>query len=636
MSNASSAGHRSARPWAAVLVFLLAVGLLPRRAAANDNLYFHGGPMRNYMLDVVFWGNFTVAERSDVRDFIVDYCRYVNGELNPQGLEPAAHYYGLWGLYPGSWLNDPHPIPTNDLWGGSDNLKNDGLAGEIDQAHRGAFGPSFDFWGNVYDRNGLTAGPNRLAIIVTKGTSFFVDTADTPDDVGVGLHDYSYAWNSPWAAVMLEADGGPGTITFGRALSHEVIEAMTDPQPFGGWATNVFPFEHHEACDSCGGDPSLFWRGSSGDVITGITQMTLDPPFPNFPADSCQIWEPEEYAPMAATYEYGGQAGTMLDLVYRMPNGHLGQISWAAGQSASGAADIGQPSATVIAQGKPSIVYTLYGGGEFIFTRGSDSALWVKHNGTWTSLGGIMFGDPSAVVWSYGFNVNVFVLGTDDNLYNFAIVNGAFAGWHAMTGPGFNAFSGPPRAFSRNPTAIDVFAVGEEGHLKQMPYTTATGWTGVIDLGSMLGTPHHTPVGIASWDGNSLDIFPSSDSTTSHRRSPSMGSWPYDYDVMDGVAPTEPSGTPAAVSWGTGRLDLFAVDRHNNLRHVYYSNGWWANPNNPIRTDATGDAVVLSRGYGQLDVLYRTIQGQVTHLNFANGVGWTTEANVLPWGFSVQ
>lgn len=617
----------------ALLAGLIAVGASlwsSRTASANDNLYFNNS-MKNYTLDVMFWGvGFTSDDYTDVREYLVNFSNYVNGVYNPPGKEPAVHYYGLWGLLPGTWIVDPNPIPPGTGWGQGGNIDDILIAQEITSARNGAFGPSFDFNKNPWSDR-LPSGPNRLVVVVTKGADPLSDTACFNlvhgSCVSDGVHDTN--GSIVWAGVSF--DQGPGNVGFPKIAAHEITEAMTDPALNQGWVTNTdLGFGHNEACDECGGDwSSMLWTSSTNRNISGVSQMTLDPSYGginNIPSDSCQTWEPEEYAPMGAAFEYGGPAGTLLTLVYRKQNGNLGGLSWAQGQSASAPGEIPPPSGISI-EGKPAIVYDFTVGGQYIFVRGSDSALWMYFNNAWTSLGGTFFGDPTAVVWNNGANLNVFVLGTDDHLYNYGFSNGNRLGWFAIDNNADRVFSGPPKAFSKSSSTIDLFAVGENGHLEWIPWSVSNGWSALTDLGTMRGNAHHNPVSITSWGSNELDIFATSESAVGHRSW--NGSWASDYDVRSNELGNTPSGTPAVVSWGVGRLDAFMIDRQNRLTHAYYTNNaWHPDANNPMRTDAVGDPIVMSRGAGLLDVLYRTTTGSLTHLSYNNG--WTTEANILP------
>jgi hypothetical protein len=590
----------------------------------RPNLYFSGGPMRNFTVNLMFWGDFQETERNFVKSYLANFASLVNGGFSPPGKDPAVRYYGLWGLIPGNWINDPNPIPSSAAWGNKSvatDLGPDEFATELHAATIGTFGPSFDAWGNP-DYAGLPIGNNNLRMVITKGANYY-ELATAVGSHTIDNQGYAFGY------AMYDANG-PNTIGFGPVLSHEIQEAMTDASPTSGWATNedcvlgVCVF-HEEGCDYCDLDNSFAWLpnpvfGGYLATITPINKLTLNPSFSNdgLPADSCQLWEPEQYAPMTATYEFGG----LLQLYYRGTNGHIFGLTWdGPGQSATGPVDIGQPLAGVA--GKPSVAFALSDGGEYLFVRGStDSALYMYHAGTWSWVGGPMFGDPSAVPYNNGQSIDVFTLGTDDNIYSFAINVGMQAGWTAVA-PG-RPMSGPPKAVSKSAGTIDLFAVGENGHLEWIPYSALTGWAGITDLGTMNGSPHHTPVGISSSASNRLDIFTTTETAVAHRAW--AGSWASNYDVRPELG-SAPSGSPALVSWGSGNslnVHAFAITRQHQLLHVYWANNTWVNDYlNPMATDAVGDPIVMSQGIGLLDVFYRTTSGTLTHLIF-NG-SWSVE-----------
>jgi hypothetical protein len=593
---------------AVLLATTLAVGgmRMPAAHAANQNLYFQGGPMKNLSIDLVFWGiNITAQQQADVRDYVVNFSQLVNGGFAPQGQELAVHYYGVWGVLPGNTIVDTHPVPAC-LLNHTCDLSDSTSKSEIAAAKAGAFGASRDQFGNL-DAAGLPSGTERIAILVVQG----IQAQDGSGSTDLcAYHQYA---GTPYAVVMLGCD------TFQDNISHEVFESMTDTTPWSGWVTNqgFGNLTHFEGADQCNGAPDApTFIGSSGDNITGVTDFNMNSAQTGVTADSCILFEPEQYAPIAAT-----MSPTSNDVYYRTPQGFLSETAWNISTNTHGTISFGAPSASVTLQGKPTAVNSA--ATDFVFVRGSDNALWQLHNWTWTSLGGVIIGDPSAVVWNNGNNINVFALGSDNTLFTFEIVSGAPQGWAQVPGLAGRAFSGPPRAFSKSATTIDVFGVGQNGHLEWIPFSTASGWGGITDLGTVFGAPHHAPVGIASWATNRLDLFVTTEVGNGHRGW--NGSWASDYDSRPELG-TYAAGTTATVSWASNRLDAFQIDRFNRLEHVFYDGSWHADGANPMATDATGDPVVISRGVGKLDVYYRGTDGSLRHRSF-NG-SWTNEGSV--------
>lgn len=567
------------------------LGASAKPAVAAPNLYFQGGPMRNMVVDLVFFGNFNSAQLADFRDYVTKFGQYVAGDQSPIGKDPVVRYYGLWSVVPGEWIVDTDAIPAS--------LDDNGVKREINLARNGGFGSAKDFAGNTIP-GGIPTGVNRLTVLVTTGINL---------GAGVGgFHQYNN--NQPYAVVR--GDNGDG---IGRILSHEIMEAMTDVTVGGGWVTNEIPTSHEgaDACDFRATD-SPTWISSSGDNVTGICDFTLDPSFPGIAADSCQIFEPEQYAPIAAAI-----TGSTMTAFWRAPNGHINGMGWFPGSSHGSLVDFGQPSASVKAAGKPAEVF-VSSLGQVVFTRGTDNGLWKLQGGAWTPLGGVLFGDPTAVVLN-GNDIHVFVLGTNNHIFRF---NAAAGGWSAVPDNGGSGFSGPPRAAPRTGSSIDLFAVGENGHLEWIPFSTATGFSPLVDLGTVFGRPHHTPVGFAAWSTGRQDIFATTEVGVVHRGW--NGSWASDYDTRSELG-TAPSGSPAVTSSGNGKLDAIVVDRSNKMFHVIYNGSWQSDPANPIVNDAVGDAEVLSSSAG-LEVFYRSTIGELKHLTRNTAGTWIREGAV--------
>lgn len=611
-------------------------------ALSAPKINYKGGAMKNFVVDIIFAGPFTGDEHANVLNTVKNVTDFINGSsLNPPGFEPAVHFYNVWGAVPGNWVDAGDLFAGSGvLWGGAGELVNENFADIASNAHQGVYGASSNIVGSAQVLTSvLPAGPNRLAMVITKGTNIYADTDSqnlgSHPEQAIGLHSTSGA-PYPYGAAMYDP-GGPGTTGLSTILSEEIMEAMTDPVVGDTWLTDegFGGFYHHEIADDC-----------SSSSVTGQHDIALNPAYGgvnNIAAGSCRATEPEQYAPIAATVEFTGFAPQdnrcapgflCVYVTFRRPNGHLGQIEWLAAPSGAPLAhttpvDLGQPSigsqgnpTPVTARGKPSVVFGYYTG-EYIFVRGSDNALWSLHEGTWTWLGGQLFGDPSAVSWNGGHNINIFALGTDDHIYNYGIQDNSSFTWQAIPNNADKTFSSPPKAFSRSDGIVELFAVDEGGSLQWIPYSTTNGWSAAGNLGGFNG-PNHSPPGISSWGINRLDIIAGGDASVGHKAYIGGSGW----TSWDGaVIGTSPSGSPAAVSWAENRIDTFLIDRNNGLQHMYYDGAWHPDVGNPMATDAVGDPVVVSRGPGQLDVFYRTAHGSLSHLNFYHG--WSVQADIL-------
>jgi hypothetical protein len=611
-------------------VLAVVLGVDARAALADGPLNFQGGSMKNLYVDLIFWGDFSAADRQSVLSYVGQLDYWLNGGSPDLGMEPAVHYYGVSGITLGTWLSNPNPVTY--LVG---HLDDNVFQPMVGQALEGVFGPAYDFQTNVPDPNhiasqsGLPGGSNRLALVITKGTeTYCLDAGDS--SLGFCAPDgpyYGYHWwaNAPYGAVMFESLS---------TLSHEVMESMTDPSPFNGWTASAYIAFSNEACDGC----------SIGN--NGISTITVDSPFVygNMSAVSCDLEIPEQHAPMAATFEYGFRSQP-LTLFYVMSNGHIGTVGWSdAGQPASAPYDLGAPSSTVTAVGKPTVTYSITTGGERLFVKGSDGALWTHYNGAWTSLGGLFYGDPKAVLWGTN-DVLVTVLGSDDNLYFYSVQSG----WYFF--PAEPPIVGSPTVISRSSGALDWFAVGEDGTVKWISYNASSGWAAPVTLGNAGGTPFLAPVGVASQNANQMDLFGTAQLGLWHTGWNGSSWGPVSAGNWQLPASPEGSygfqGTPAVVSSGSGQTNVFAVSRYGELWWWYSTqepNGYiWTdgaggtgspNPLPLVTAGVTGDPLAISRGSGEIEVFYRTTAGSLVHLTYVNGA-WGSPENLLQAG-SIQ
>jgi hypothetical protein len=625
----------------AVAVFAIMSGVRARDARALNYVHFSGGPMKNLYVDLIFWGtNFNAGDRSAVMQNVIDVANWLNGVNQPPiGMEPAIHYYGPSSIAPGQWIADFTPIPT--LFNPLDDSSFQAI---VSAAQRGDFGAAFDYNTNVATPSGLPAGSNRLALVITKGTNDYCISAHRAAgclDVW-GYHD-SMSGN-PYGAVMSEH--------IWPILSHEILEAMSDPYVGNGWVTDgVIPFtwgdEIADECETQSGGSEFAW-------------LTINAPYTmsgvNTQSSSCMQYIPEAHAPLAATFGYGGMGTVPLYLFFVDRNGHLKNEYWGdAGQAATGPNDLGQPSSGVRAVGKPSVVFsnnTLY-----VFVKGSDNVLWMYSNNTWTYLGGSIYGDPSAVVWTYSGAtwIHVAALGLDSYVWLYGLRLGVPQGWGQIY-TGGTLFAGPPNLVSQGADSLDVFATGEDGQMKWVKFRSGS-WFAPITVAHDNAIPITSKPAVTRINGttNGLDLI-----ATSSLAANTTGLWQTSYEgsswssFVDGEFNITPEaknygfeGTPAVVSTTAHRVDVFSVARSGKLWWFWNGNqpgnSQWHTKNTfgasvpPALVDsgATGDPVAVSRGAGKMEVFYRTDDGRLAHMTTTNsGTSWTTET-VLP-AYSIQ
>ena len=661
---------------AALLATVL--GVRVPEARATNLVQFGFGQMKNLYIDLIFWGwgksNGDMWQDPDaqfVRNAVEDVSSWLNtgwsldnyGNLVPPspGMEAAVHSYGLSGVLPGLWISDPTDINPKFVTGTAQPGDSD-LYAEVDAAwaHIGLWGEGVDFNDNGIDPLGLSAGSNRLTLVITKGTNAYY--------IG-GQNDCGYHSSHsghPYGAVMLDAGHNPS------CLSHEILEAMSNPFPDTGQAdqsgwfavTQRFPvLGYDEYSDEIADECEHAVPGA-----LPFAKIPVDPTYdvPNFFASanqSCLLNIPEQHAPMAAALEMGGNGEQPLDLVYVATNGHVQEVGWdGVGWAPSNPYDWGQPSPTVKAVGKPSLVYSIYQGGERIFVKGSDSAVWMLYNGAWTSLGGVIYGDPSVFMASQIYNYQnvlyITALGTDDKIYLQDLLNGTPSGWYGPIsdwGPTQGTlFVGSVVGGSRAANTADFFAIGEDGTVKQIAWNSSAGWaspTTVLSTCCVTAESSFTQTPSVAVGANGTTVlfagllngivssaFTVTDTPNGWWSGGAMTLSGGNYDFTGNSL----QGSVASVSSASQRFDAFAVSRQGELWWWYNTapvNGGWPDGmgnNQPLvagnsANPATGDPVVVSRYSGEVEVFYRTGSGQLAHLTHVNGA-WLPVEISLPAG----
>jgi Astacin (Peptidase family M12A)/Repeat of unknown function (DUF346) len=137
--------------------------------------------------------------------------------------------------------------------------------------------------------------------------------------------------------------------------------------------------------------------------------------------------------------------------------------------------------------------------------------------------------------------------------------------------------------------------------------------------GSTIGAP-----AVVSWPGynsNYRAVFVrGSDNALYYKEtqySPCSTCWT-DWQWLGGTLTSE----PAAVSWGLGRLDVFARGTNNQLIHKWRSDGKWSDWES-LGGTLNGAPAVSSRGNKRLDVFIRGYDNQLYHKYFKGDDGWS-------------
>jgi hypothetical protein len=256
-----------------------------------------------------------------------------------------------------------------------------------------------------------------------------------------------------------------------------------------------------------------------------------------------------------------------------------------------------------------------------VFALGTDDKLrhkwyvrgkgWLPR-GLWENLGAppgdTLSGDPGVVSWGKG-RIDVFARASSDNaLWHRWYVRGQ--GWSDWEKLGGTLNSGPAVS-SWKPGRLDVFALGTDDKLRHKWYVRGKGWLpkGLWEnLGAPSGDALSGDPGVVSWGDGRIDVFAraSSDNALWHRWYAQGQGW----SGWEELGGTLNSG-PDVSSWAGGRLDVFALGTDDELRHKWYvrgkgwSQGLWENLGAPSEDTLSGDPGVVSWGDGRIDVFAR-------------------------------
>ncbi len=273
-----------------------------------------------------------------------------------------------------------------------------------------------------------------------------------------------------------------------------------------------------------------------------------------------------------------------------------------------------------------------------VFVRGTDNNIYHRwqFNSNWSAwdpMGappGGATSDPSAVSWGNG-RIDLFVRGgynpacvngTNTNaLYHRAYANGSWGGWECLGGI---LVTGPDAA-AWGVGHMDIFLAGVNNVPWRLIYNNGSwAWEQVPD-----GSYNYDP-GAVSPSANRVDLFARGmDGNLYHK--PWTGGW----GVWEPMGGPIASG-PDAASWGSGHLDVFARKSDNNIYHRWQLNSGWSNwePLGAPPGGATSDPSVVSPAVGRIDLFVRggynpgcvngTNNNALYHKAFFNGSWGTT------------
>ena len=251
-----------------------------------------------------------------------------------------------------------------------------------------------------------------------------------------------------------------------------------------------------------------------------------------------------------------------------------GQLDW----NDRGGQGVGRPVAVSRGLGRLDL-FARFADGSIRYRVLDPFAGWTQND--WQSLGGEGIGAPAVVAWGFG-HLDVFMRGAKGTVRHKA--------WNANPGtwwPGQTDWQdlggsivGSPVAVSWGVNRLDLFARFDDGSVRnkvwEMP--RATWWpsqTGWQDLGGAgIGAP-----AVVTWGPGHLAVFMrGAKGTVLHKAwNANPGTWwpgQTDWHDLGGSI----VGSPAAVSWAPGRLDLFARFDDGSVRNKVWEierATWW-------------------------------------------------------------
>jgi hypothetical protein len=238
---------------------------------------------------------------------------------------------------------------------------------------------------------------------------------------------------------------------------------------------------------------------------------------------------------------------------------------------------------------------------------------------------------PGPVV-SWGPNrIDVFGLGE---------VNDMFHKWYDGTNWGPNpsnpivweplggTFNSPPAVVSWGPNRIDVFGLGVANDMFHKWWDGGPTWKPSQTEWEPLGGTFNSPPAVVSWGPNRIDVFGLGVANDMFHKwwdggptwKPSQTEWEWRAGIFN--------SPPAVVSWGPNRLDVFGLGVINDMFHQWYDGtNWGPNPSDPTLWEPlfgtfTSSPAVVSWGPNRIDVFGLGVMNDMLHKWWEGSTFW--------------
>ena len=206
--------------------------------------------------------------------------------------------------------------------------------------------------------------------------------------------------------------------------------------------------------------------------------------------------------------------------------------------------------------------------------------------------------------------IDLFAIGGDYSMYTLRLINDDTA--TTATQPWTNlggGFISSPATVAWN-GRIDLFGIGNDRAMYQKTYVNS--WS---PSWLRIGGVFTSEACAVSWGPGRLDVFArGSDFSLRHRATADGTTWSTDWENLGGSLAT----APVALSWGVNRLDVFAVGNDGSLIHRWWDGQiWndWENLGFPAQQLTYVDTpAAVSWGPNRIDVFNLGSDGSTYHL----------------------
>jgi Repeat of unknown function (DUF346) len=225
----------------------------------------------------------------------------------------------------------------------------------------------------------------------------------------------------------------------------------------------------------------------------------------------------------------------------------------------------------------------------------------------WANLGGVFLSAPGAVNFE-GPRIDLFGVGTDYAMYRKVWDGSTWTNdWERLGGAFSSACSIVQDATLGQ---IDVFARGADNTLRHRAFTR----TGPVNDWQNLGGSLATPPAAVSWGTNRMDIFAVGPDTTLWHRWWDGQIW-NDWESLGGAL----ASAPSAVSWAPERLDVFAQALTGEVVQFTFSDESWTGPTAIGGTNITSAPTAISIAPGQINAVAPSSDDKLHSALFENG-----------------